>query len=174
LVPATASAEDVEALRGKLFLKILTYDSAFPSASSTVRVGFVYPARASADAPVVATRAMLSMLASTTSIKGKPIQIVELPFTEATGLAAQAAANGVFVFYVSSACTQEEVGLVAEATVTGQIVAFSEDPRHVPLGLCCAVDVKAGRPEIQMNPEAIKRTGHKFDNALIALSKIIK
>jgi hypothetical protein len=117
---------------------------------------------------LTAFRAMASL-----AVKGLPIAVLSLDFTNADGLRAALAKEGVQALYVTPGLS-EALPAVRAATRGAGVVSMAADGASVAAGLTLAVVPEGNRPRIIFNPEAAAAERCDFSSDLLALVKVVK
>ncbi len=152
-------------------LKIFSLDTAIASrADDNVNIGILYVAENSDSvAQKDKVKANLSAM-SGKKLAGKPINIVEIPYTDRAVL--EGSLSNIAILYVTVG-NEGNVTDIRAACDAKQTRSFASSRDMIENGIAVGVVLNGGKPKILINKSASSSCGARFSPALMRLAEVI-
>ena len=157
-----------------LLLKVLTYDRQFEARMSPkLVVGIVFVPTDAESLSV--TNDMIRMLRRTRgkTVKGLPIDFVNVPFDTERKLAETVAQEGINLFYVAPG-TDAHLEAILRVARENHITTTTGVTSYVSQGVAVGIGLHLGKPQISINLESSKSEGSEFEATLLRIATVVQ
>jgi len=176
LLPLFAAAEQLPAAnKALLIFRILAFDRALADrAGETIVVAVVSREGVQeSEADQAEMVAAMTELAKTTSIVGRTIRVVRVPFQGGDRLDASLSQERAVAAYLTPSLT-EQLGVISQVARKRDILTFSGVEAYIEAGVSFGVVRRGAKPSILVNLPATKAEGALVDTALLRIAEVVK
>ncbi|MBD3161921.1 MAG: DUF4154 domain-containing protein [Candidatus Eisenbacteria bacterium] len=162
------------ALQVPLLLKVLTYDVRLMAhVDDTIHIGYLYDPRAEAASDRLAGFRNELAARSGQTLRGRRLELVELPLSDSTSVAETLRPHHLEVVYVATG-TDDRIGEITAETRRRGIVSVTAEERFVEAGLAVAVVLRGERVGITINLPASLKEGSDWKTSLLQLARVLR
>jgi hypothetical protein len=176
VVPRTLLAEEDVAvpvqLQMELLVKVAGYDKNLPArARGVVRV-LVLTRRDNAQSSHVGQQAVRALAGK--SVKELPLEVSELPWTDALAVARAVKERGVAILYAAPGFSVAEMQALAKALDGVSVLSAGALARFVETGVVVCFDLVGGKPKLLIHLRRAREQGVDLSSQVLKLARVIE
>jgi hypothetical protein len=176
LVPSWLVAEEdigvPVQLQMELLVKVAGYDKNLPArARGVVRV-VVLTRRDDGQSRNVAQQALRAL--SGKSIKGLPVEVSELPFSDGPALSRVVKERGISIVYATPGFGSSDMQNIAKALSGQSVLSAGALARFVESGVVVCFDLVGGKPKLLVHLRRAREQGVDLSSQVLKLARVIE
>lgn len=174
--PWSARAADLPPEKQVLLLvRALSFDRALPSRVGDIAVVAIAfkPGHAASEDARRSFLAAMAKLPATTTLAGKPVKAVALPFLDAATFNSRLRESNAVALYVTPGLSEAAADL-SSAARTARLLSFTSTEALVNAGLSIGLLMEGQKPRLLVNVNASKAEGAELDSALLRVAEVVK